>query len=453
LSDIVRQPGDAPSSGALWPDELFEEQRFELAKRAIPLLLEPSKWINRRVETFELLHETRVRHRVSVDFTLPQRDLPTLVTAGMGFVLVPLALMKKSQPMPNPLATGLLRNFDIRDEDGRALPLVTGRQNGLIASAILISLAEYLIDRAEHAGYLFYQPEAAAPLETSLYNDLIDIATKPSAEAQAALLNISGGTGRRAVLWSERAFRIFARGLAPNFILLTPIVAQSGERRVLKFAYETRSRPLHLTILQRLRLQPVAVGAVILGAGLAGSYHLEFEAPEGLLIKSAGLTDLRTREVLSRENAIVRTHLYASGRPGVTPVLFDASLVVQSYLVFETLAASAAISAVLWIGIALHDRGVHPSRDAVTALIVVLPVLFVTFLARPAHPITARLVSGLRGAIALSMACSLAAGASLAVTLSGPQRLVIWESVGTLSAIVTALSAVAWIVALVAERA
>lgn len=75
---------------------------------AIPLVTDPKRWINRRVETIEVLSHEQTRRQVSVDFTLSsdQRDA---LTTGEG-VLVPISALAKRRR----------RNFDLRDEAGHA---------------------------------------------------------------------------------------------------------------------------------------------------------------------------------------------------------------------------------------------------------------------------------------------------------------------------------------------
>src|SRR5687768_8058014 len=87
-----------------------------LAGMALRLLLTWPKWIHRRTETVALTDPETIRRRVAVDLTVFE-DLPPLIHDGKGepIYFVPLALLKK-QP---------LTNFDLRNEGGKALPLLT----------------------------------------------------------------------------------------------------------------------------------------------------------------------------------------------------------------------------------------------------------------------------------------------------------------------------------------
>lgn len=93
------------------------------------LLAEPASWINRRVETIELLTHEETRRRVSIDFTLlpeVRRDLE--LDDG---VVVPISVLTK-EPR---------RKFDLRDESGRAVPVLGRSQNGELAHLALLSAA------------------------------------------------------------------------------------------------------------------------------------------------------------------------------------------------------------------------------------------------------------------------------------------------------------------------
>src|SRR6202035_1512171 len=87
------QSGRSSERSFEWPDELLEAQRFQIGRNMMPLLLGFPRWVHRRVETIEFVHETRVRRSVSLDFTIPGFALPRLQTPAGERILVPLALL------------------------------------------------------------------------------------------------------------------------------------------------------------------------------------------------------------------------------------------------------------------------------------------------------------------------------------------------------------------------
>jgi hypothetical protein len=94
----------------------------------VPLVLAPAAWTHRRVETVDVLTFEIVRRRMSVDFTVPAELRDQLAIRGMDQSLVPLATLRK-QP---------LRHFDLRDEGGRAVPVLGREHNGTLAWAVLL---------------------------------------------------------------------------------------------------------------------------------------------------------------------------------------------------------------------------------------------------------------------------------------------------------------------------
>jgi len=392
---------------------------------------------------FEFLHETRVHHHVSVDFTVPGFPLPTLVTPSKSFVLVPVTLLRK-QP---------LKNFDLRDEDGRALPLLTSEENGEIASAALTYLAEVILHRNA--------PKQV--LDKAVRTELSEIAVGPIRRARTALRNLEKGQGagshdQRAILWGNDEMRVLATDFARNFILMTPIEALPGDRRVLKFSYEDTIRPMELSPfvhpLMWAGLDPITYGTRIASLGTARSYHVEIVIPDDLFFVSAQLYAAGSADPVSaEEHSVARAHLYAPGMSRGTSGIVEAHLRVRSTVVLQTLLISSLTSAILATGVFLHWRGIHPSPDALTALVVVLPAIFAAFLARPGeHPVVARLVTGLRVGILFSALLSFAAAGTLAVSFAGKVRLLAWLVLFAFSLLVTAVSAVAYGQAVQAER-
>lgn len=411
------QSGRSSERSFEWPDELLEAQRFQIGRNMMPLLLGFPRWVHRRVETIEFVHETRVRRSVSLDFTIPGFALPRLQTPAGERILVPLALLKKEP----------LRNFDLRDESGNVLPALTREQNGKIASALLISLAEFVVKQAH----------AKDQLDGAIQSELIEIAVGARADARRARNNLrrprgSGSDTQRDLLWRNEELRLLATDFAENFVLITPLTAQTGDRRVLKFAYENTVLPMALspirTPLRWAGLRAVPFGTRIASLGTAASYHVEVGVPEDLLIVSASLFTVGQDEPLYRERSVARAHLYAQNMPRGTAGFVQLYLSVRSQIVLQTLLASSLTSAVLGVGLIAHNFGVHPSVDALTALVVVLPGVFAAFLARPGeHSVVLRLVSGLRVGILLSALISFVAAGTLAASFSGSFRLLTWS--------------------------
>jgi hypothetical protein len=116
---------------------------FELTKEdlhhglvSLNLLGAWNDWIRRRVESIEFVSDVTVRRRVSVDFTLRAwMPEPILDWDESKVHYIPIALLNKEP----------LLGFDLRDEAGSAVPLLTRRRDSAIAAATLVAMAQLSI--------------------------------------------------------------------------------------------------------------------------------------------------------------------------------------------------------------------------------------------------------------------------------------------------------------------
>jgi hypothetical protein len=186
-------------------------------------------WVGRRVETVTFLDPDTVRRQVSVDFTVP--ELPTIFELeGRSLQFLPLALLRKRR----------LTHFDLHDETGKTLPLITGRANGALAASALVEAAR---------AFQSNQRLDAFP-RGNLSDDLWQIATLPTYEARAVWRSLAlirdGDTPRerdlRQALTKSWRFMSFANDLSRNLLVATPLLVDGEERRIIKFAYTEQAR-------------------------------------------------------------------------------------------------------------------------------------------------------------------------------------------------------------------
>ena len=112
---------------AAWPVEEIEERASDIAGAADQLLRRQAAWRHRRVETLTMLSHEQVRRHVSVDFTVPIELRDGLRLSDAEEFAVPLAFLTK-----RPLV-----HFDLRNEEGHSIPLMTAEQNTLIGRELL----------------------------------------------------------------------------------------------------------------------------------------------------------------------------------------------------------------------------------------------------------------------------------------------------------------------------
>ena len=185
---------------------------------AADLIADPRTWINRRVETIEMLSKEETRRRVSVDFTLSAEQQEALKTRHG--VVVPISVLSKHPR----------RHFDLRDENGAALPALGRNDNGELALIALLSAA------------LDALPEDPSDdLLELITADLRQIIYSNEDDAAAALSYFVGGAEAgdpaRASMWDDSACNSLLRTLATDYVLFAALPADGPTRRVLKYGY------------------------------------------------------------------------------------------------------------------------------------------------------------------------------------------------------------------------
>jgi hypothetical protein len=246
---------------AAWPGEEIEERAAEIASAGALLLGHPAGWRHRRVETITVLTHEQVRRHVSVDFTVPDEYRESLRLSEANEFVVPLALLAK-----RPLV-----HFDLRNEEGHSIPLLTADQNRMIGRELLYQALDADVDEAD-AEML----EAATPvIEAVLGDDVSDVSERIDAlERDHDLPPLSD-------------FRAAADTLSRNFILWA-IVRGLERRRVFKFAHDEG-------FAQRPELSHFYATP---GCTQAATFHVEVAVPAGLRARTTDLFDDATGELL-----------------------------------------------------------------------------------------------------------------------------------------------------------
>jgi hypothetical protein len=271
---------------ATWPGEEIEERAGDIAPVAVELLSNQFGWRHRRVETLTVLSHEQVRRAVSVDFTVPADFRDALRISDAGGCVVPLALLARRQ----------LVHFDLRNEEGHAVPLLTAEQNALIDRELLFwLLAEELdhqdVDEATRTAVF----EAADPL--------IEAVLRAGAPAGAVeRIEREHGIG------PLTDFRDMVTTLSKRFVLWA-VTHGVDRRRVLKFAYDEWLR--HRAGFVHFYEAP--------GCVEAGSYHVEIAVPEDLRARTTVLEDGKGTVLASGRRDSDRPALYFSADPAQAP--------------------------------------------------------------------------------------------------------------------------------------
>lgn len=399
-------------------------------------LIEDWSWVHRRVDQLRLTDETTLHRRVSVDFTLPSwAGAPYRTQDGVPVHYVPLTLLSKRE----------LTHFDLRDETGRTLPLLSSRRNRQLTTAVLVAGA-----RAALAGEFRGRPKE---VPQDLLEDIWDVAHSNPADATERirrLLHRSTHVPDDSRLWrhllaARPSFTRLAYDLARNVVIVVPLPVRPAERRIVKYAYDhhvrlPRTRPGsalrrlgarhgraaqagagEFERLPKLRLRrwvaraaayaPKSVVVGVPAVAQARSYHAELASPDGMQITRLKLFSYRPtdKDTVARNQEVrtlQRSHVYVSGIPrGVSGILV-ANLRPYRGSILRTGAIVSLFTALVIAAAAASRADLQREAGAAVALLLFVPGGLSAYVARPRDDLFAS--SALFGVRLLALAPGLA---------------------------------------------
>jgi hypothetical protein len=253
----------------------------DLGDLLLGVLFTMREWVIRRVESVRPADNRRFRRQMSVDFRFPRASLDAARTA---FSSIPLPLSY--------MAKGDLSAFDLWDEDGRRLPLLTSWENTVVMGAVVRAAFDRLHASLDDASVsALHDIIRAAPGEASRTSVAAIIDRIPKVDPALEPLG---------------AWLTSLLGLLPgHFVMLADVggLDQLKRRRIVKFAYDqpTRTNPGEATLATELALKPLGVRLPLPAVPSASSYHFEFLVPDGLAISAAWLyADPRRTQLLAQ---------------------------------------------------------------------------------------------------------------------------------------------------------
>jgi hypothetical protein len=398
------------------------ESYLEAGIACTDLVADPTSWINRRVETIELLSHEETRRRVSVDFTLTDHLIKAL--AIDDGVVVPISALTKEAR----------RNFDLRDEGGAAVPVLGKVQNGELAH---IALMNAVLD-ALHG-------EVSADIFEMLSAELRRVVFDPPGDAADALGHFiaSGEAGDRwrSAVWASEQCRSLLDTLWVNYVLFAVLPSGTANRRVLKYSYgdDFDLASDDVPLLQRLKPSEVLYrwwrpdrGRAIIacpGAWRAASFHVEIAIPEELRLETAFLYDRDASELLSAVDLNVnRAALYA-----IEPLHEDRDTIAyvevapeRAGRTFVSGATSLVVSTLLWVGVASGLDAKNPGA-AVSLLLAGAAVFSSLVAVQGQHRIVQRAFAGSRRWLAVVASSALTASAALAMEIPRQHPVNTWR--------------------------
>jgi hypothetical protein len=399
----------------------YPESHLKAGIAASELIADPARWINRRVETIELLSHEETRRKVSIDFTLSDEKMGELETEHG--IVVPISVLTK-EPR---------RNFDLRDEGGGAIPVLGKTSNAVLAHTALMSAALDVLP-AE------LSPEAFELLWTDLQQVVISDPEHASEALGVFVGSAEAGDSLRSKIWDNPPCRSLLNVLQDNYVLFAVIQPGSANRRILKYSYgEDFDLSLSGTLKERLALwmvwqrisRPDRSRFTILcpGAWRAASFHAEVVIPEDLRIESALLYDFAKDEVRSQpDRNRNRASLYVDQALD-DDTSADAYVVVAPERRGRTVQAAATgivVSSLLWLGEYSGLDAKNP--DAAVSLLLAGAALYSGVTAsRGEHVLVTKLFSASRRWLGVVSLAALAASATLAMQVPNAHPVGIWR--------------------------
>ena len=402
------------------------------------LIANPKGWINRRVETVEMLSQEETRRRVSIDFTLSEAQRRSLTTRHG--LTVPISVLSKCP----------LRHFDLREEDTSARPILGRADNRELALIALLSAVRDTLGETP-------PDDRIAELTEELRQIVVEDEPLANSTLDAFVEAAESGDEMRAAVWSDTACRSMLRTFAPDYVLFVALPLNGPARRVIKFSYgedfpleprweRLRDKYAPSVLWWRARY-PDRTWFVIdcPEAWRAASFHMEIAIPEELRIARAelgrfpegdgdGIADLGGVDRL-----VNRSALYAVRE--IEPHE-DVGAYVEIVSEREGQATRAAltalaVSALLWLGW-LSGLDASAPGAAVSLLLAGGAVVSGFAAAAGYHIIVDKILRNRRRALVVVAVCALTASASLAMEIPDKRPLEIWLAAAILCSLASA---------------
>ncbi len=398
-----------------------EAEKFpdtDIGLDVVLLLAHINSWIIRRIEKITFLDDRSVRRQITVDFSVPL-EAPLRESPDNSY-LIPLGLLRKAP----------LVGFDLRDESGAALSVLSKRENSLIAWSAACALGENILGELVPDG-----------LSKKLHSI---VSMDPDHGAQILKEVRESKNPKFKKLMKVSLFQELLQDLCNNFLLLTPVAFEPGRRRILKFSYFETVGLENLTLSQRLGLEPAPIRFSVPSIDEADSFHFEIEAPRGMDVYEAEIVELdeidEEVDQLAYDGVRAqRVHLYPdSVPPGARAEARIWLLPVTRGFMRSAFLFSFAVAGML-LAILLRLPG--DAEESVPSLLLALPGVVGLFLTRPGeNPMTSRLLLGLRGVV--SVVGFLPFAGALLLVLNLNQSLERWVWVGLTGAAFVASSVI-----------
>jgi hypothetical protein len=394
----------------------MEQGALEALGALSATLIEDSQsWIHRRRESVTILDEGALRRQLSVDFTLDaaagEAAWRSAVHESFGesMAVAPLFFLEKRPAW--------LMNFDLKDERGQSLPLLTSAANAKVSSGLLKQLV-----RTKLSDFKIPFPPEMSEVLGGIAESHQDFSELWIRRLQNPLSSDSSAMHEASTtLWADLDLRWWFTTIADASLVLVAYEENGAARRIMKLSYD---EPVGVQPKLQTRIGWSPFRTWLVSPWIEGErYHLEVTAPPGMRLIRAALADDEHPEPYVDEEVTRRAHLYVGDAGRAGGAMADLYLRVSG----GGLQGGATLSAllvVLAIGACLHwhDQIAENSTTA-PSLLLLLPAVIASYVGRPGqHPLTTHLLAVPRWLVLVTSGAAYYAAIRLGLSGATPMR-------------------------------
>lgn len=392
-------------------------------------------YVERRTERYRVNDGLMIANTVTVQIRLSELVDPKIWPRLHGAVPVPVARVRR------PVDRSATSSLELK-MNGLPVSWMPGIHERRHVAAGVSFLAEVV---------LYEKGEAS--LDPSMRSNLQSLVEEPPAavgEGRAdieALRRLPGGS----ILAEDPAFTHLLRDARKFFWVTALVEPELPKRAIFEYTYKKplrlNSGPSHESMIAIARRQPkrlvipdpeVEFTFDAIDAGSARSFHIEFDAPPSLAAKDAVLRVKNPKiddEPIEVEGHVAgsTSHAYYDGGGPLNQGTFHVAIRPAITGTVQTLLALTCVTSAMLVTIAVAltfvdlDTVQEVDRNSLVTGLFLVPALLATTLAgRPTHPLSSRMLMGIRATTSFA-AFSLA----MATLASIPD----WQSIGTFRAI------------------
>lgn len=409
-------------------------------------LIRPEMFLRRRVETIRFTETGDVRRHTTIDVDLDR--LAHLLPARHSkeapsnrVQLVPMTMLRKQ-----PLAL-----LNVVDDSGRTIPVLDTEENGLLAYRALCAHAAVTLDLRSRAS-----------LPAELGKLLEEVARAPARRARLAAERLLRPDSPWVGLARDPVFRRMTRDLAENFILIGRVFTPSGSEpsvRSLKFSYASdlgvvpHRRWTKALGLLRAGEREFEVGLPAIADCV--SFHAQVVPPAGLKVKRVVLqkgspfgSSRPTNETEGSHTGNVG-HVNANHVPPGTYANLVIKLCATSRgAMFAAMSASVA-TACLLVALSLQPESrvasLQAARGNTVVLLLIIPGLISTYLARPGEPsVVGRVLRTVRILLLVNSLTLYVVAGSFVLGTAGSALRTVFSAVAIVASACAILLSVSW---------